>query len=88
MKPRKAPEIFRAIDEAEPTHTLSEESLEQLRAAKVAAKDLIQTQTLGSEDKTYSVTLSGHANPGHEPASGMANDSVYVSITQSEEATS
>ena len=45
--------------------------------------DLVATGALGDPMKhKFSVSLVGHANPGHEPAEGWANDSVTISISQ------
>lgn len=83
-KPRPAPAIFRAIDETQPTHELSEESIEQVRAAKAAAKSVIETQAVGGSDKAFGVSLSGHANEGHEPAEGYARDFIQITVTQAD----
>ena len=85
VKPRKAPAVFSAIDETQPTHELSDESIEQVRAAKLAAKGIIESQAVGGSDKAFGVTLSGHANEGHEPADGSANDFVQITVTQVDE---
>lgn len=55
---------------------------EQIDAAKDAARLILGSKCVGSGKKTYNVTLSGHANPNHEPAPGHANDTVTISITQ------
>lgn len=81
-EPREAPAIFQAIDATEPSSDISEEGEAQLRVAKAAAKDIIESQAVGGDGKQFNVSLSGHANPGHEPASGMANDFVTVSVGQ------
>lgn len=85
VRPRKAPAVFQAIDAAQPTHDLSEESAEQLRSAKIAAKAVVESQVVGGTDKPFSVSFSGHANPGHEPAKGYANDFVQITVTQADE---
>lgn len=83
VNPRKAPAIYDAIDAAEPSADVSDESLEQVHAAKGAAKTLIQSGAFGDPvEKAIGCTLSGHANPGHVPAKGMANDQVSISISQ------
>lgn len=75
VKARKAPAIFSAVDETQPTHELSEESLAILRGAKKAAKDLIEAQVVGGSDAAFSVSISGHA------AEGLgAGSSVSVSV--------
>lgn len=82
VEPRPAPAIFRAVDAAEPSSPVSEDGEQQVRAAKAAAKDIIESQAVGGTDKHFNVSLSGHSNPGHEPAKGMANDFITVSIGQ------
>lgn len=59
-------------------------SYEQFTAARDAIAMLIQTGAVGDPDtKRFSGSLTGHANPGHEPAAGWANDGVYISFSQS-----
>jgi hypothetical protein len=36
---------------------------------------------VGPEDGTLSVTVSGHANPGHAPTEGWANESITVAVS-------
>lgn len=56
---------------------------EQVNAAKDATIGLIQSDVfLGGQ--VFSVALSGHANPGHKPVAGYANDTVTVTVTQIE----
>lgn len=55
---------------------------EQFEAAVEATKAILKSGAIGSDDKVFSVTLSGHANPGHEVVEGWANDAVVVSIVQ------
>lgn len=50
---------------------------EQFQLAKAGAKKIIDSGTVGSADKTYLVSLSGNANPGH-----VGNDSITISVTQ------
>lgn len=64
------------------TQDLDAEATEQVSAAVAAAKGLISSGALGS-GYTYSVSLYGHANAGHAPADGWANDSVTITVTQS-----
>ena len=35
-----------------------------------------------SEGKTFTVELSGHSNPDHEPREGWENDTITIRITQ------
>ncbi len=55
---------------------------EQKQAARAAAKALIDSGAAGGEGKDFRVNIYGHANPGHEPTSGYANDCIGVSVTQ------
>jgi hypothetical protein len=55
---------------------------EQLVAARSLVYDLIEKGAVGNSSKTFNVTLSGHANPDHEPAEGWANDMVSISVSQ------
>jgi hypothetical protein len=58
------------------------EAKEQFEAAAAAAQALVDSGVVGSADKRLSIVLSGHANPGHEPRSGWASDTVTVTISQ------
>jgi hypothetical protein len=55
---------------------------EAAAAAKQAALDLIASGVVGDGDAPIRVSLSGHANPDHEPAEGWANDFVSINIYQ------
>ena len=59
------------------------EQEDQIAAARKAAEAILDSGAVGSKTHTFSVTLGGHANPGHEPVSGWANDTVSVSVYQS-----
>ena len=58
---------------------LSDEAARQLIAARRAAVTFAQSSTVGAEK--VSVTLSGHANPGHRPAKGWSNDFVTITVS-------
>lgn len=60
----------------------SPQVLEQFEEAKKLAKQLIESSVVGDPHKVYRVSLSGHANKGHVPHNGFANDTVTVSVTQ------
>jgi len=60
----------------------AQESSEQFERAFHAAGDLLDTGALGGDDKKFVVSLAGHANEGHEPVQGWANDYISISITQ------
>ena len=59
------------------------ECAEQFDAASMAARHLVDSGVIGV-NKAYRVTLSGHANPDHEPRPGWANDVVTVIVAQLE----
>jgi hypothetical protein len=54
------------------------EALEQF--AKVA-KRVVDSAAVGA-GTDFVVSLSGHANPGHRPANGSANDTLTVTVAQ------
>lgn len=82
-----AAEFEAAIDAAEiPATNFSsiagngkDEALEQLAAAKDAAKALFRSGVVGTEGE-FAVSFGGHANPGHANVPGWGADSVYVNI--------
>jgi hypothetical protein len=82
VEPRPVPDIYDAIQAAEPSAQLSEESLEQVHQAKAQAITTIKSGAIGDEGQTFSVSLSGHANPGHAHQEGMADDYIQVSVGQ------
>lgn len=61
---------------------------EQLAAATeqfnqaVAAVRYLAVVCVPDEETLVNVTMSGHANPGHAPSPGWANDALTVSVTQ------
>jgi hypothetical protein len=55
---------------------------EQIATARAAAQQVIDSGVVGGTDKDFSVNLSGHSNPGHEPAPSWANDCLTISINQ------
>lgn len=59
--------------------------LEQYREAVASAFGILLSGVVGGKDKDYMLNLSGHANEGHEPASGWANDAITISIYQMDE---
>lgn len=54
-------------------------ALEQIDKAKAAALELVASGIVGTG--TFYVSLSGHANPGHKPVKGWANDCVSVNVS-------
>jgi hypothetical protein len=61
------------------------DAVEAFEAASNLADYLVEKGVVGDITKTFKVSLSGHANPDHEPKSGWANDFVQITITQVEE---
>jgi hypothetical protein len=74
------PEYLQAPEEPEVT--------EQIVAARKAAELVIESGAVGRDvnvpggHKDFSVTIGGHANPGHEKTPGWANDAISIHITQ------
>lgn len=58
---------------------LTDATRETLNAAKDAAVALAASGVVGQG--TVSGSLSGHANPGHVPTDGWANDCVTISLS-------
>jgi hypothetical protein len=54
------------------------EAYEQFTVAVTAAQTIIDSGAVGAGP--YTVTLAGHANPGHANTDGWANDIVTVSV--------
>ncbi len=62
---------------------------EQFDAALEAARVLLLRAAVGGDvpapgampNGNVNVTLSGHANPGHKPRQGWANDMVHMTVT-------
>jgi hypothetical protein len=62
---------------------LTPEVEEQVNLATQAAQKLVRSGAFGNpEERDFIVSLSGHANPGHAPAPGYANDCVTINVTQ------
>ena len=55
---------------------------DMLGKAMEVVSDLIDSGVVGTPDKAYRWSVSGHGNINHEPASGWSNDSLSISITQ------
>lgn len=64
-----------------PGERLTDEAEEQIGVAVEAAKTIIRSGAVGT-GKKLSVSISGHANPNHEPLERYANDAITVSIYQ------
>jgi hypothetical protein len=66
-----------------PYNSLHPEPKAQFERAQEAAEELIISGVVGDMDgQKFTVTMSGHANPNHEPVSGMARDFVSLTISQ------
>ena len=61
---------------------LTPEMDEQFTEAKRVAGVIIESGVVGDPQGWFNISLSGHANPGHKPAEGWANDSCVVNIYQ------
>lgn len=55
---------------------------EQVREARETVERLVESGVIGTSAKDFHVTISGHANKDHEPASGWANDCISISVSQ------
>lgn len=76
-------ELESALEEASKTsREYSQENSEQVSVAILAAILIAKSEAVGESTKKFNVTLTGHSNPGHQPASGMSNDGIYVSVYQ------
>ena len=54
---------------------------DQFDAVAAAVQSIIDSGAVG-KNKRFVVNMSGHANPGHEPREGWANDCVTFSLSQ------
>lgn len=80
---KSADELEEALEGASSTsREQSQESSEQVTAAIDAAIAIVESGAVGDKDKKFTVSLSGHSNAGHEPAAGMANDVINISVSQ------
>lgn len=59
--------------------TLADEAKDQIAEAVEAAVTLVSAGVVGYGQ--VHATLTGHANPGHKPAPGWANDMVTISLS-------
>lgn len=55
---------------------------EQVGVAREALSTLVHSGFVGDALVRLRVSLSGHANPGHSPRDGYANDTISVSVSQ------
>lgn len=77
----QTPEGIRAL--TEPTFSNAPEaSREQFEKAREAAAALAESGAVGGEGKVFNVSLSGHANEGHEPDPNWTKDWVSLNVTQ------
>ncbi len=61
-----------------------EETAEQARAAVDLSKLLVATKAVGGG--LVQASLSGHANPGHEPTKGYSPDTIIISVSNADKA--
>jgi len=57
-------------------------TLDQVEAAREAAKAIMRSGAVGGESTLFRVTASGHSNPGHVPREGWANDCITLTVSQ------
>lgn len=75
--------IEKRVDEYRQQLSLSDDTQEALAAACGTAVALVDSGAVGDpEHFDFTVTLSGHANDGHEPREGWANDCATISVYQ------
>lgn len=55
------------------------DGLDQVGIAVEAAETLMSSPSLGDAEEFY-ISMTGHANPGHKPREGWANDAITVSV--------
>lgn len=53
---------------------------EHIAEAREAVKRIVASGVMGKGRK-FSVGITGHANPGHEPLAGWSNDFMQITIT-------
>lgn len=83
---RSGDDITQKVYSLDITHEHGVEVDDALGIAQDIALDLIESGALGEgDDKIWSVSLSGHANPGNEPVSGWSNDSISINVWQADE---
>lgn len=80
--PTAAKDVKASLDVAPLPEGVSDQVQEQVAVAKKAALAIVKSGAVGGTDKHFNVSLSGHANPDHEPAEGWANDCITVSVAQ------
>lgn len=71
------------IADLTPQYELGDEGQEQLELGRDVARRIIDSGAVGEGEK-FNITLSGHANPGHQPREGWATDMVSVSVSQTD----
>lgn len=83
------PNIEGEIDKAEQDYrmqsglTFTPEVDDQIKAATEAAVAAFRSGAIGKPLK-FTVSLSGHANPGHKPQEGWSNDTLTISLAGQE----
>lgn len=55
---------------------------DQAQLAARVVNDILGAGVIGNTTKKYTVSISGHANPDHEPKSGWSNDMISIQISQ------
>jgi hypothetical protein len=67
---------------APPEENMDEHVKEAVDLARDTAKAIIASGVVGDAEKSFTVSMSGHSNEGHEPADGWANDCMTVNVVQ------
>jgi hypothetical protein len=60
----------------------TEEHKQQHDVGLMSAAQILMSGIVGKDDKTYTVTISGHSNPDHEPLAGWSNDFISIHVVQ------
>lgn len=61
----------------------SQEVMDQAELAVKVAVEIVQRGVVGDDTKKFTISLSGHGNPNHEPQEGFVNDMIHVNVQQS-----
>lgn len=61
---------------------LSTEALQQFTTSVLVAAGIIDDGLVGNSTGHFQVSISGHANEGHKPTPGWANDMITIRVSQ------
>lgn len=65
------------------TEAPSQGVIEQAELANHLAQEAVESGVVGNTTHSFSISVSGHANPDHEPDPSYANDMITINIYQS-----